>query len=137
MKIHISIESESPVELLEALKKLSADSAVTVVADKREPEAKKPRASRVAEPRQPEPAQVEAAAEATPAAVEADPAAVEEPETVAAPSVVELRAAAQEKGKTMEGKKAIKDLLNSFESKSISDIPEAKRAAFMAALEDL
>lgn len=53
------------------------------------------------------------------------------------PTVVELRAKAQEKGKTPEGKKAIKALLEEFGSKSISDIPEEKRAAFLARLEEL
>lgn len=53
------------------------------------------------------------------------------------PDVVELRAKAQEKGKTPEGKKAIKALLDEFESKSISDVPEEKRAAFLARLEAL
>lgn len=53
------------------------------------------------------------------------------------PSVVDLRFKAQEKGKTAEGKKAIKALLTQFESKSISDVPEEKRAAFLAELEKL
>lgn len=53
------------------------------------------------------------------------------------PSVVDLRAVAQEKGKTAEGKKAIKALLEAYESKSISTIPEEKRAAFMSDLEAL
>jgi|GEM_PF-2974548 len=53
------------------------------------------------------------------------------------PTVVELRAAAQEKGKTPEGKQAIRELLNKFGSKSISDVPEKKRAAFLAELEAL
>lgn len=62
-----------------------------------------------------------------------DPDVTDEP----IPTVVELRAKAQEIGKTSEGKKAIKDLLNKFGSKSISDIPENKRAAFLRALEEL
>ena len=53
------------------------------------------------------------------------------------PTVVELRAKAQEVGKTPEAKKAIKALLDEFGSKSISDVPEGKRAALMAALEAL
>lgn len=53
------------------------------------------------------------------------------------PTVVELRAKAQEKGTTPEGKQAIKALLDSFESKSISDIPEEKRVAFLRKLEAL
>lgn len=50
--------------------------------------------------------------------------------------VEELRAKAQEKGKTA-GKEAVKALLGRYESKSLSSIPEADRAAFMAELEAL
>ncbi|TCL35621.1 hypothetical protein EV210_11187 [Anaerospora hongkongensis] len=53
------------------------------------------------------------------------------------PTIEELKAAAVEKGKTPESKAAIKKLLASFESTSISAIPEGKRAAFLASLEDL
>ncbi|MTI56127.1 hypothetical protein [Geosporobacter ferrireducens] len=53
------------------------------------------------------------------------------------PTVVELRAKAQEKGDTTEGKKAIKALLDKFNSKSISNVPEKDRAAFLSALEAL
>lgn len=58
-----------------------------------------------------------------------------EPETI--PTVVDLRAKAQEKGTTPEGKKAIKTLLDKFGSKSISDVAEEKRVDFMHALEAL
>ncbi|GEO27053.1 hypothetical protein AAC03nite_28380 [Alicyclobacillus acidoterrestris] len=51
------------------------------------------------------------------------------------PTVVDLRAKAQEKGSTPEGKKAIKALLEEFESKSISAVPEERRAEFLARLE--
>ena len=44
---------------------------------------------------------------------------------------------AQQKGGTADGKRAIKALLNEFESKSISDVPEDKRAAFLVKLEAL
>ncbi|MFW5436333.1 hypothetical protein [Paenibacillus apiarius] len=54
-----------------------------------------------------------------------------------APTIVALRAAAQVKGKTPEGRKAVKALLDEFESKSISDVPEEKRAAFLVKLEEL
>ncbi|WP_160045557.1 hypothetical protein [Paenibacillus sp. USDA918EY] len=53
------------------------------------------------------------------------------------PSVVDLRAKAQEVGKSPEGKKAVKALLNKFNSPSISDVPEDTRVAFMAELEKL
>lgn len=51
------------------------------------------------------------------------------------PTVVELRAKAQEVGSTPEAKKAIKALLDKFESKSISDVQEGRRAAFLRELE--
>lgn len=50
------------------------------------------------------------------------------------PTVVELRAKAQEVGTTPEAKKAIKALLDKYESASISNVPEDKRSAFMAEL---
>lgn len=53
------------------------------------------------------------------------------------PTVVDLRAKAQEKGKTPEDKKKIKALLDEFGSKSISDVPEESRIEFMQRLEDL
>lgn len=52
-----------------------------------------------------------------------------------APSVAEIRDCAKEKGKTAEGKAAIKSLLETYNSKSISTLPEESRAAFMADLE--
>lgn len=67
---------------------------------------------------------------------EKDPQKQEDP-AVEIPSVVDLRAKAQEKGKTPQGKKAIKALLDEFGSKSISDVPEEVRVAFMSKLEAL
>lgn len=58
-------------------------------------------------------------------------------EEVEIPTVVELRAKAQEVGKDPKKKPAIKELLGKFESASISDVPEESRAAFMAELEAL
>lgn len=54
-----------------------------------------------------------------------------------APSVAEIRDCAKEKGKTAEGKAAIKSLLETYNSKSISTLPEESRAAFMADLETI
>lgn len=51
------------------------------------------------------------------------------------PTVVELRAKASEVGKTAEAKKAIKALLDEGGFKSISDVSEGNRAAFMKELE--
>lgn len=53
------------------------------------------------------------------------------------PTVVDLRAKAQEVGQSAAGKKAVKDLLNKFECPNISNVPEEKRIEFMAALEEL
>lgn len=58
-------------------------------------------------------------------------------EEVEIPTVVELRAKAQEVGKDPKKKPAIKELLGKFESASISDVPEESRTAFMAELEAL
>ena len=57
--------------------------------------------------------------------------------TVPMPTVVELRAAAQQKGATPEGKQAIKALLDEFGSRSISEVAENKRSAFLSRLEAL
>lgn len=67
----------------------------------------------------------------------APPIGADEDLSGSVPTVVELRAKAQEKGKTVEGKKAVKALLEKYGSKSISDVSEDQRVAFMAALEDL
>lgn len=52
-------------------------------------------------------------------------------------TVAEIRDCAKEKGKTAEGKAAIKSLLETYNSKSISTLPEESRAAFMADLEEI
>ncbi len=59
----------------------------------------------------------------------------QKPQKTDVPTVVELRAKAQEIGKTPEAKKAIKALLDQFGSKSISDVPEEKRADFLSELD--
>ncbi|ASJ54231.1 hypothetical protein BP422_12140 [Brevibacillus formosus] len=51
------------------------------------------------------------------------------------PSASELLAKAQQVGTTPEAKKAIRALLEKFGSKSISNVPEDKRAEFMAELD--
>lgn len=53
------------------------------------------------------------------------------------PTVVALRAKAQSVGTTPDAKKAIKAILDKFGSKSISDIPEEKRADFLAELDEV
>lgn len=52
----------------------------------------------------------------------------------AAPSVVDLRAKAQEVGTSPQAKKAIKALLDKFDSKSLSEVSEDNRAEFLAEL---
>jgi len=61
----------------------------------------------------------------------------DEPQKVEVPTVVELRAKAQSAGATADAKKAIKALLDKFGSKSISDIPEERRADFLAELDSV
>ncbi|MEI7027132.1 hypothetical protein [Paenibacillus sp. y28] len=53
------------------------------------------------------------------------------------PTVVDLRAKAQEVGAKDGGRAAVKALLEQFSSKSISDIPDGQRVAFMEELEAL
>lgn len=69
--------------------------------------------------------------------VKVKPVSKEIEEDVEIPSVVELRAKAQEIGKDPAKKPKIKELLNKYGSPNISEVPEEKRAAFMAELEAL
>ena len=66
-----------------------------------------------------------------------DSGSTEDTGTDNVPTVVELRAMASEKGKTPEAKKAIKALLDSYGSKSISDVAENQRVGFLKELESL
>ncbi|GIM47004.1 hypothetical protein DNHGIG_25530 [Collibacillus ludicampi] len=136
MNITLNIEASSPAELQEAITGLagivggavSPQPDAPTVSTQEEPEKPKRTNRTTTKPdkqQDPEPAN------------EPEDKNAESPEPENVPTVVELRAKAQEKGKTPEGKKAIKALLEKFESKSISDIPEEKRAAFLAALEEL
>jgi hypothetical protein len=134
MNITINIVAGSPAELQEAIASLSGmvTNAVAPVTEKAKRVSKdttKPEKSPDPDQgKQPDP-------ESTPEKM--DEATEETPETEVIPTVVELRAAAQVKGGTLEGKKAIKALLDEFESKSISDVPDEKRAAFLHRLEAL
>lgn len=69
--------------------------------------------------------------------VEEESTTTNQDDDVDIPSVVDLRAKAQEVGTNPEKRKAVKALLDKFESPSISDVPEDKRIAFMAELEKL
>lgn len=135
MNITLNIQAGSPAELQEAITGLAGifgeAAAPQLAAAQEEPEKPK-RATRTTakpeKPQDPEPVKEQEAK---------DESAESTTESENAPTVVELRAKAQEKGTTPEAKKAIKALLEEFGSKSISDIPEEKRAAFLAALEEL
>ncbi|TWH46358.1 hypothetical protein [Sporomusa sp. KB1] len=137
MHIHLNIEADTTEEILAAIKELSATGVVhtqtkpaEAAADpkKNAPRNNKPTAQKTPEP---DPATTTAPSDDDATSETAEEAA----DTI--PTVEEIKKAAVEKGKTLEGKKAIKDLLVSFESKSLSAIPEDKRAAFLAALEEL
>lgn len=113
MNITLNIQADSPTELQEAIAGLAGIVGGATATQEEKPK----RGSRTtAKPDKQQDPEVD-------------------PENV--PTVVELRAKAQEKGETLEGKKAIKALLEEFSSKSISDIPEEKRSAFLARLEEL
>ncbi|CQR71653.1 hypothetical protein SOV_04460 [Sporomusa ovata DSM 2662] len=124
MHIHLNIEADTTEEILAAIKELSATGVTPI---QKPAEGKKSSHSNKA-----------ATSKATEPATDTTlPAETEKTEEETIPTVNELKEAAVAKGKTPEGKKAIKDLLASFESPSISAIPEDKRAAFLAALKDL
>ena len=129
MNITLNIQAETPEEIMAAVVELAATGGPAIPVSKKTPSrANKPAAAKPAEQ------------DTTPDTKETGKPEEQHQDSDAGqdiPDVTVLRAAAQEKGKTPEGKKAIKDLLTSFDSKSISAIPEDKRAAFLAALEDL
>jgi len=148
MNITLNIEAGNPGELHEAVIGL-AGILVGTVAPQPEPEKTKKSSKATTKPeKQPDPEPTKPAVESdtaedavgetpetTETAVEETPDTVTETEEI--PTVVELRAAAQTKGGTPEGKKAIKALLDKFGSKSISDVPEDKRTAFLDGLSAL
>ena len=137
MNITLNIVAGSPAELQEAIAGLAGIVGGVVAPQPNvvmeEPEKQKRSRKQEKQPAT-EPEKVDEKQDSS-AADETDHTADDATEYV--PTVVELRAKAQEKGKTPEGKKAIKALLDEFGSKSISDVPEEKRAAFLAALEAL
>ncbi|MGG4196131.1 hypothetical protein ABEW50_22055 [Paenibacillus jamilae] len=53
------------------------------------------------------------------------------------PTFEDLRAVGKEKGQTADGKAAIRALLDEFESKSLSEVPDGKRTEFMKRLKAL
>ena len=129
MNITLNIQADSPEELRQAITGLAAFGGIVPAQAVAQTTAEKPSRTRTkpAEPVQsdPEPTKEDEVLET----IEHDDTPV--------PTVVELRAKAQEAGKTPDDKKAIKALLDKYESKSISDVPEDKRAAFLAGLESI
>lgn len=128
MNITLHIEAVSPAELQEAIAGLAGITGGTTPIQPEKP--KSPARTKVE--KQPDTKSEEPTKQEEPTNDSTEDASDE-----AIPTVVELRAAAQEKGKTAEGKRAIKALLDEFGSKSISDVPENVRAEFMRRLEAL
>lgn len=145
MPVQIIINGENAGESIKELATLSAalTGKTEAVAEQPVQEEQKPRQRKNTTPKKEEPAKEESSPQPDPE--ESTKPEQPEPEETTdnyddgapIPTVVELRAKAQEKGKTQEGKAAIKALLKKFESKSISEVPEAKRAAFYAELEKI
>jgi len=134
MNITLNIVAGSSAELQEAINGLASLGVVPGGAAAPKSELKKPVDKVTTQPEKPTETKPEFGPDAsTEDSGETPPDKVEEH----IPSVVDLRAKAQEKGGTPEGKKAIKALLVKFESKSISNVPEEKRAAFMKELGEI
>ncbi|KEQ22333.1 hypothetical protein [Paenibacillus tyrfis] len=131
MSVLIQINGENAGEAIKELSALAAGINGQATAPAAAQEAPKaPRGRAAAKP-------AAAAAEEEPKNEPAESGPGEEDEDGPIPTVVELRAKAQEVGTTPEAKKAIKALLDEFGSKSISDVPENKRHAFMSGLAGL
>lgn len=139
-KINVSINAESASELSTTILELAAAFSTTsvektVTPDPEEaPKADKPKRQnrKQKEKKETPPPPVDNAQEE-----EEDQVEESASEEIPVPDVIELRAVAREKGKTAEGKKAIKALLDEFGFKNISEIAEEKRAEFLVALEEL
>ena len=133
MNITLNIEAGNPIELQEAITGLAGIVGGAVV-PQAQPE--KTKRSNSKSEKQPDSELTEKSDTSAPeGATQGTPS--EETQTKEIPNVVELRAKAQEKGGTPEGKRAIKALLDEIGSKNITDIPEEKRTAFLARLEAL
>jgi len=151
MNITLNIEAGNPIELQEAitglagimggavapkLEKAKLNGKGTTKPEKQlDPVVEPTVTEEVPEDKLDQVVEPDAPAEETPEETVVD----ETPETVSEviPTIVELRAAAQTKGGTPEGKKAIKALLDEIGSKNMTEIPEDKRAAFIQRLEAL
>ncbi|MGG3282760.1 hypothetical protein [Paenibacillus solani] len=133
MPVQITINGDNAAQAIEEFATLSAAFGGTAAPATPAKEEVKPRQRKVLENKKEE-SKVEADQDSSPdeGVEEIQPNEDEE-----IPTVVELRAKAQEVGKDPKKKPEIKKLLGEFESASISDVPEEKRIAFMAALEAL
>lgn len=129
MPVTITINGENAAQAIEEFTTLSASFTGAGKAAPVE-ESPKPRQQRKPASTPKEPEEKEEAPEQ-----ESDSAETSEP--IDAPSVVDLRAKAQEVGKDPANKPKIKALLNKYDSPNISEVPEDKRAAFLADLEAL
>ncbi|MNW51691.1 hypothetical protein D3C74_291830 [compost metagenome] len=130
MSVQIMINGENATQAIEEFATLSAafvgQAPITAVTE--EPKPRQRRAASITKKDEPTPeSQVE----------NTGTDESEQNEGVEIPSVVELRAKAQEVGQDAKKKPKIKELLNKYDSPNISEVPEDKRAAFMAELEDL
>lgn len=132
MNITLHIEASNPAELQEAIAGLAGITGSTIVPQPEPEKQKKNSRGTPKSEKQPDPEQVTGSDTQEETANETSDEIKEE-----IPTVVELRAKAQEKGKTAEGKKAIKALLDEFGAKSISDVEENDRIGFMRRLEEL
>lgn len=133
MPVQITINGDNAAQAIEEFATLSAafgGAAAPTATVLEEPKQRTRKTNEVKKEEQKE-ATVKAAAKDDEAGTDGDT------EEMEIPTVVELRAKAQEVGKDAKKKPAIKELLGKFESASISDVPEEKRIAFMAELEAL
>ncbi|OME86506.1 MULTISPECIES: hypothetical protein [Paenibacillus] len=133
MPVQITINGENAVQAIEEFATLSAAFGGATPSTAPVKEEVKPRQRRATETKKEE-AKVEADLDTSP---DEGTEGSQPNEDEDIPTVVELRAKAQEVGKDAKKKPAIKKLLGEFESASISDVPEEKRIAFMAELEAL
>jgi hypothetical protein len=136
MSVQIHINGDTAGEAIQEFATLAAAFTGSAPAEASEPKAKQA-AKKPAKPGETKPEDTDPESEpVTGDSVEED-FAEENDGSEGIPTVVDLRAIAAEKGKTPEGKKAVKALLDQFGSKSISDVPEDKRLKFKTALEKL
>lgn len=138
MSVQIHINGDNAAEAVKELATLASHLGGQAVPTA-PAQAEQPKASRSSKPSKNAPKE-ETPPEADPEEPEDNPSddLDEEPEiSEEVPSVVDLRAKASEIGKTPELKAKIKALLDEFGSKSVSEVPEKKRPAFMKRLEAL